>query len=78
MIVCRQKCFLFPPVTTPNNLQEISINIYSIMYENELVTRWENSVLGSISPPGNEVYRYVYLYVGHADLHLHDVCCVWM
>jgi len=64
-------------VTTPNDLQEISINIYS-MYKNELVTRWENSVLGSISPPGNEVYRSVYLSVGHADLHLYDVSCVWM
>ena len=78
MIVCRQKMLFILSLAQPQTTCRRSLLAWTVIYMKRSLRQGQKVVFWTLSPPGNAIYRYVYLYVGHDDLHLYHVCCVWM
>ena len=75
--VYHQKMLFILALTQPQTTGRSFLLAFTLLYIKLSLSQGQKIVFWTL-PPGNEVYRYVYLYVGHGDLHLYAARCVWM
>ena len=79
MIVCRQNMLYILSFAQPQTTCRRSLLAWTAIYIKCSLRQGQKVVFWTLFPPPEfEIYRFVYLYVGHDDLHLYCVCCVWM
>jgi len=76
--VYHQKILFILPLAQPQTTCRRFLLAWTVIYMKRSLCQGDKVVFWTLPPPGNELYRFVYLYVGHDYLHLYDVRCVWM